>query len=135
MFIEKENSKDDATKNKNGSLGFVNYGTLSSDYNALLDEAYKLKDGKFSTDVITSTLGYHIVYRVEIKEKASLEKAKESIIDTLAKELRNDDATISINALKELRKEYGVDITDDEIQKQYALYIQNALASAQSSEQ
>jgi len=50
--LAKKNSKDDATKDKNGSLGFVNYGTLSSDYDALLDVAYKLKDGEYSTEVI-----------------------------------------------------------------------------------
>ncbi|MBQ6687594.1 MAG: peptidylprolyl isomerase [Bacilli bacterium] len=133
--LAKENSKDDATKNKNGSLGFVNYGTLSSEYNELLDAAYKLNDKEFSTEVIKTSLGYHVIYRVEIKEKASLEDKKEEIIETLSKELLAKDATISINALKELRKEYGVEITDSEIQKQYALYIQNALSRAQNTEE
>lgn len=133
--LAKENSKDEATKNKNGSLGFVNYGTLSSDYDALLDEAYKLNDGEYSTEVITTTLGYHIIYRVEIKEKEALKNVKEDIIETLAQELLSEDTTISINALKELRKEYGMEITDDEIQEQYALYIQNSLANAQSTEE
>ena len=131
--LAKENSQDDATKDKGGSLGFVNYGTLSSDYDALLDAAYKLNDGEFSTEVITTTLGYHVIYRVEIKEKASLKDSKETIIETLAEELINEDSTISINALKDLRKEYGVDIHDNEIKSQYAQYIQNALASAQQS--
>ena len=131
--LAKENSKDDATKAKGGSLGFVNYGTLSSDYDALLDAAYKLEDGEFSTEVITTTLGYHVIYRVEIKEKASLKDSKESIIETLAENLLNEDKTITINALKELRKEYGVNIEDKEIQKQYAQFIQNALSNAQQS--
>lgn len=131
--LAKENSKDEATKNKGGSLGFVNYGTLSADYDALLDAAYKLKDGEFSTKVITTSLGYHIIYRVEIKEKAELKDAKNSIIDTLAEELLTNDKAISINALKELRKEYGVNIEDKEIQKQYATFIQNALSAAQQS--
>lgn len=133
--LAKEHSKDDATKKKGGSLGFVNYGTLSSEYNALLDEAYKLTDNEFSTKVITTSLGYHIVYRVEIKEKESLKKVKDSIIETLSKELIEKDTTIAINALKELRKEYGVNIEDDEIQSQYAKFIQNNLASAQQTEQ
>lgn len=133
--LAKEKSLDEATKNKNGSLGFVNYGKLSSDYNALLDVAYELKDGEFSTKVITTELGYHVIYRVEIKDKASLEDVKDSIIGTLADKLLSEDNTVSINALKELRKEYGVEITDSEIQKQYATYIQNALASAQQSEE
>lgn len=133
--LAKENSQDDATKKKNGSLGFVNYGTLSSDYDALLDAAYKLNDGEYSTEVITTSLGYHIIYRVEIKEKETLKNVKKDIINTLAQELISSDATVSINALKELRKDYGMEITDDEIQKQYAQYIQNSLASAQNTEE
>lgn len=133
--LAKENSLDEATKDKNGSLGFVNYGTLSSDYDALLDAAYKLNDDEYSKEVITTPLGYHIIYRTEIKEKASLDNVKESIVETLAEELISKDTTISINALKELRKKYGMEITDDEIQKQYALFIQNSLASAKSEEE
>lgn len=133
--LAKEHSKDDATKDKNGALGLVNYGKLSSDYNNLLDAAYELKVGEFSTKVITTELGYHVILCVEKKEKESLDNVKDSIIETLSQELLNEDASISINALKDLRKKYGVEIQDSEIHTQYANYIQNALASAQSSEE
>ena len=133
--LAKENSKDDATKNKKGSLGFVNYGTMSSEYDALLDEAYKLNDGEYSKEVITTTLGYHIVYRVEIKEKTSLKDSKKSIVETLSQEKLANDKTLAIYALKNLRNKYGVEITDDELQKQYAAFIQNSIASAQQSQE
>jgi hypothetical protein len=35
--------------------------------------------------------------------------------------------------MQALRKSYGVDIIDSEIQSQYATYIQNALASTSSN--
>lgn len=133
--LAKEHSQDDATKDKNGALGLVNYGKLSSDYNELLDAAYELKVGEFSTKVITTKLGYHVVLCVDKKEKESLDKVKDSIIETLAQELLEDDAAASINALKDLRKKYGVEITDSEIQNQYATYIQNALSNAQNSQE
>ena len=44
-----------------------------------------------------------------------------------------EDATVSIKAMQELRKSYGVDIIDSEIKTQYANYIQNALTQAQKS--
>lgn len=129
-----EYSEDESTKDNGGSLGYINNGTLSSSYDEILETALSLSDGEFSTEVITTELGYHVIYREASKEKASIEDVTDSIKETLAEELLNDDATVQIEALQQLRKDYGVDIVDSEIQSQYASYIQNALASAQSSD-
>ena len=59
---------DETTKENGGSLGFINKDTLSSEYDELVTAAYKLKDGKYSTSVITTELGYHVVLRTETKE-------------------------------------------------------------------
>ena len=74
--LAKEQSQDETTKDNGGSLGFINKNTLSDDYAELVDAAYKLKDGKYSTKVVTTELGYHIVLRTESKEKASLSQLK-----------------------------------------------------------
>ncbi len=128
--LAKEYSEDESTKNDGGSLGYINNGTLSSSYDEIIKNAFKLKNGEFSTEVITTELGYHVILREDQKEKANLDDVKDTIIDTLSKNKLQDDATISIKALQNLRKEYGIDINDSEIQKQYANYIQNALTSA-----
>ena len=39
---------------------------------------------------------------------------------------------MSITAMTELRKKYGVDIVDSEIQKQYGKYISNTIANLES---
>lgn len=131
--LAKEYSEDESTKNDGGSLGYINNGTLSSSYDEILKTAFQLKNGEFSTEIITTELGYHVILREGSKEKASFDDVKDSIIETLANELLSSDATISIKAMQQLRKDYGVDIIDSEIQTQYAKYIQNALAQAQSS--
>ena len=82
--LAKEQSMDEGTKENGGSLGFINKDTLSSEYDELVTAAYNLKDGKFSTKVITTELGYHVVLRTETKEKASLEDVKEDIVSDLA---------------------------------------------------
>ena len=63
--LAKEYSKDDDTKNKGGALGKINYGTLSSSYDELIDAATKLKDGEYSTSVITTELGYHVILKTK----------------------------------------------------------------------
>ncbi len=132
--LAKEYSKDDDTKNKGGALGKINYGKLSSSYDELINAATKLKDGEYSTSVITTELGYHVILKTKSYEKDTLENLKESILKTLADEyIKDNSSSVGINALQHYRKEYGMDIQDDEIKKQYSNYIQNMLASIASS--
>ncbi|MBO5095860.1 MAG: peptidylprolyl isomerase [Bacilli bacterium] len=128
--LAKKHSQDDDTKEKGGDLGYINYGTLSSAYDELVDSALNLKNGKFSTKVITTELGYHVIYRVSQKEKAELKEVKDDIITTLSEEKLKEDSTISGQALQYYRKKYGLKITDDEVQKQYANYVQSTLTPA-----
>lgn len=135
--LAKEYSEDEDTKDKGGSLGKINYGTLSSSYDELIDAAEKLKDGEYSTKVITTELGYHVILKTKSYEKDTLENLKDKILETLAEEYITDNSSsVGLNALQHYRKEHGMEIQDDEIKKQYSNYIQNALASianAQSS--
>ncbi len=131
--LAKEYSEDESTKNDGGSLGYINNGTLSSNYDEILKNAFKLKNGEFSTEIITTSLGYHVILREDSKEKAKLEDVKDTITETLATKLMQEDATVSVKAMQELRKSYNVDIIDSEIKTQYANYIQNALTQAQKA--
>ena len=130
--LAKEHSKDESTKDNGGSLGYINTGTLSSAYDEIVKIASTLKDNSFSTEVITTELGYHVIYRENQKEKASLDDVKDSIRETLGEKKLDSDSTMSITALTELRKKYGVDIIDSEIQKQYGKYISNSIANIES---
>ena len=129
----KENSMDDATKDKDGSLGKINKSTLGDDYKELVDAAYKLKDGALNGSVVKTELGFHIIYKVKSYEKASLKDSRDSIVETLASELRSDDSTISMKALQFYRKEQGLEIIDEELKTQYAAYVQNGLTEQESS--
>lgn len=126
--LAKKYSEDESTKEDGGSLGYINDGTLSESYDEILKEAFQLKNGEFSTEVITTELGYHVILREASKEKAAYDDVKNTIQETLANNLLGEDTTIATKAMQDLRKEYGVDIIDSEIQTQYATYIQNALS-------
>lgn len=132
--LAKEYSKDKGTSSNGGNLGFINKGTLDSAYDELVDAAYKLKDGEYSTNYVTTELGYHIILRTESKDKASLEDIKDSIIETLGREKLQKDQTLTITALQELRKKYNMEFTDTELQKQYANYIQSAKAQIKNQQ-
>lgn len=126
--LAKEQSQDETTKDNGGSLGFINKNTLSDDYAELVDAAYKLKDGKYSSKVVTTELGYHIVLRTESKEKASLDEVKDQILEELGAEYLSKNQVAAVEALREIRKENDFEIVDSELKSQYATYIQNELA-------
>ena len=131
--LAKNNSQDESTSKNGGSLGYINYGTLSENYDAIVNEAIKLKNGAYSTTAIKTALGYHIILRTNQKDKAKLDDVKDTIVEKLAKELSANDSTVAVKAMQELRKEYNMEIQDSELKEQYAKYIQSALSQNQNN--
>lgn len=125
--LAKEYSDDDATKKKGGELGYINLNNLSSNYDELVNAAVKLKDGEYSTKVITTELGYHVILRVKQKDKGTLKDASDTIRTILSQDTLQKDADIKVKAMKYYREEYGVKIIDSELSSQYNHYMSNAL--------
>lgn len=128
--LAKEYSDDTSNKDKGGDLGYFNTGDMLEEFEKA---AFALKKGKYTTTPVKTKYGYHIILKTDEKEKPSLEDKKEEIIKTLVSEAKSNDTALSINALVELRKEYGMNIEDDEMSKLYSTYISNSLLSAKSN--
>lgn len=133
--LVKEYSEDETTKEKDGNLGFINYGDLDSNYDELLDSVYKLKDGNYSKEVITTELGYHVIYRNASKEKAPLKDLKDEIIETLANKKMQEDTEIALNSVKYYRELYNLKIVDSELNRQYGIYLNNLANRANQTEE
>lgn len=125
--LAKEYSDDDATKKKGGELGYINLNNLNSNYDELVNAANKLKDGEYSTKVITTELGYHVIYRVKQKDKGTLKDASDNIRTILSQDTLQKDANITAKAMKHYREEYGVKIIDSDINSQYNKHMQSVL--------
>ena len=128
--LAKEYSDDTSNKDKGGDLGYFNTGDMLEEFEKA---AFALKKGKYTTTPVKTKYGYHIILKTDEKEKPSLEDKKEEIINTLVSEAKSNDTALSINALVELRNEYGMNIEDDEMSKLYSTYISNSLLSAKSN--
>lgn len=128
--LAKEYSSDESNASKGGDLGYFNKGEMES---AFEEAAYKLELNKYTTTPVKTSYGYHIILKTGEKEKASLKDSKEKIVSTLASELRTNDNTIQINSLVDLRKEYGMEIQDSDLKKQYETYISNQLLAAKTT--
>ena len=132
--LAKEYSMDETTKDNGGTLGFINKDTLSSSYDELVNAAFKLKDGEYSTSVVTTELGYHIILRVESKEKDDLDSVRDKILEDLANTYYSEHPSAALEAMRELRKEYKMEIIDTDLKSSYANAIQNQLAAYQEQE-
>ena len=133
--LVEEYSEDESTIDDGGALGRINYGTLGDRYDELVSAAAELKVGEYSTEVITTELGYHVILKTNEYDKESLEDLQEEIRDTLSEDYITDNSSsIGFYALQHYRNEYGMDIVDDEVAKQYSDYVQNAVAAIQNAE-
>ena len=128
--LAKEYSDDDSNKDKGGDLGYFNKGDMVTEFETA---AYALKLNKYTTTPVKTKFGYHIILKTGEKEKEALDKVKDTIITTLAVKAKEDDNTMQINALVELRKKYGMKIEDSSLSKQYSTYISNQILQAQSN--
>ena len=127
--LAKKYSTDTSNSEKGGELGYFNKGEMVA---AFEKAAYALKLNTYSKEPVKTEFGYHIILKTGEKEKETLANTKTKIINTLASALQNSDATLSINALVDLRKAYGVEIEDSSINSKYSTFISNQLINAQS---
>lgn len=114
--LAKEYSKDSSNASKGGDLGYFNKGDMLSEFETA---AYKLKVGSYTATPVKTKYGYHIILKTGEKEKETLDKVKDKIIKALCEDKVNNDATVQVNALTNMRKKYGVKIEDSKINSQY----------------
>ena len=126
--LAKKYSDDDDTKNKGGSLGYINKGDYGED--AFDTEVWSLEIGNYSNTPVKTSSGYEIVYVTKEKDKKELDDVKDEIIDALVDEKIASSSTLQLDALKQLRKDYGLNIEDEELKSSYNKYLDEQYTSA-----
>lgn len=96
-------------------------------YNASLESAYmeamqKLENDSYSKEPVKTSYGYHVIYRIDQKEKPSLEDVKEEIIDSLVATKKSEDTYIQYKALEKMREDNNLTFTDTVLEKKYDNY-------------
>ena len=119
-------SFDDVKEEYKDQITYEELGYKS--YNANLESAYmeamqKLENNSYSKEPVKTSYGYHVIYRIDQKEKPALEDVKEEIIDSLVSEKKSDDKNISYVALDKMREESGLKFSDTVLEKKYNTYI------------
>ncbi len=124
-------SDDSATLTNGGSLGTINnYGALDISYDELVNAAYDLKDGEYTTKIVVTEFGYHVILRTSSEDKGSLEDLTDDIRAFLANNLVISDSNqMTFDMLLYYRDLYEMEITDSELKNQYDDYVKEAKKS------
>lgn len=96
-------------------------------YNASLESAYmeamqKLENNSYTKEPVQTSYGYHVIYRIDQKEKPSLEDVKEEIITSLVSEHKSEDTSVQYKALDKMREDAKLKFTDTVLEKKYETY-------------
>lgn len=125
--LAKENSDDTGSATKGGDLGYFNKGDMVKEFETA---AYNLKVKEYTKEPVKTSYGYHIILKTGEKDKAKLKDVKKEIIEKLVEKKKEEDKTITVTALDEIRKNYKLKIKDSKLKKIYKEYINESKESA-----
>lgn len=126
--LAKEHSDDPGSSADGGLIDYFNIDDNMDE--AFLNASIKLKKGKYSSEPVKSSFGYHIILKVDQKKKPKLKDSKEAILNTLMEEKLSSDATLRYNALIAIREEAGIKFKDNQLKKEYNELMEDLIDSA-----
>lgn len=129
--LAKENSDDTGSASNGGDLGYFNKGEMVQEFE---DAAFALKVNEYTKEPVKTTYGYHIILKTGEKDKEKLTKdLKKEIKDKIVAKKKEDDPTITVTTLDEIRKKYKLKFKDSKLKKLYKEYINEAIKNAEQS--
>ena len=129
--LAKEYSDDTGSASDGGLIDYFNKDDNMDE--AFLNASIDLEEGKYTEEPVQSSYGYHIILKVDQKKKPKLKEVRDDVIQTLADNKLNEDASLRYNALIAIREEAGIKFNDDSLKKDYDDLMQQLLDSVNSS--
>ena len=114
--LAKKYSKDEGTATNGGDLGYFNLDEMVEEFSNAVKE---LKVDEYTKEPVKSSYGYFVILRIKQNEKPALEEVEDDIISTLTNKKLSEDENLTIKALVEVRKNYGLNIVDSDVSKEY----------------
>lgn len=106
----------------------LKYVAFNASYEStFMDALVKLDENSYTKEPVKTTYGYHVIYRFDQKEKASLEDLKDSIIETLSDKMNEEDSNLYNKTMIKMREEAKLEFKDTVMEKKYKDYCNNLL--------
>ena len=93
----------------------------------------ELKKGKYTTEPVKTKFGYHIILKVDEKEKAELKDVKSDIKEKLTAQKLQEDNSLYYQTLVKYREKQKITYKDDSLKKQYNEYMDKLIENSKSS--
>lgn len=127
--LAKKYSTDESNKEKGGDLGYFQPSDMVDEFS---EAVRNLKDGEYTKKPVKTKFGYHIILRVDQKEKESLDSLKDSIKEKLASQKISDDNSVYYESLVKFRESKELKWNDTELEKSYNDYMNNLIKQSKS---
>lgn len=128
--LAEEYSDDEATAKNGGDLDYFNTDDMDENF---MDAVKKLDNDEYTKEPVKTQYGYHIILKVDQKEKPKLKEVKDSIKETLANNKLNNNSTLHYETLMDIREENNIKWNDDELKKQYNELMDQLIKASSSS--
>ena len=128
--LAKKYSTDKATAKNGGDLGYFNKDDMDANF---WNAALNLEKGKYSSEPVESSYGYHIILKVDTKEKKSLKSMKSEIKEKLAQQKLDTDKTVYYDTLMSIREDNKMTFGDSELEKEYKEYMDTLKENAKKN--
>ncbi|MGN1270670.1 MAG: peptidylprolyl isomerase [Clostridia bacterium] len=101
-------------------LGYNGFNSgLVTEY---VEASKALENGTYSKEPVKTEYGYHVIYKVDQKDKPSLEEATNDIVKILGEDLEAEDSYIKYKALIKLREDNNLKFKDSVYKEEYNEY-------------
>ncbi len=127
--LAKEYSTDTSNNEKGGDLGYFDPNDMVDEFK---EAVLKLKNDEYTTEPVKTKFGYHIILRVDQKEKESLDSLKDSIKEKLASQKISDDNSVYYESLVKFRESKELKWNDTKLEKSYNDYMNNLIEQSKS---
>ena len=127
--LAKEYSTDTSNNEKGGDLGYFDPNDMVDEFK---EAVLKLKNDEYTTEPVKTKFGYHIILRVDQKEKESLDSLKDFIKEKLASQKISDNNSVYYESLVKFRESKELKWNDTELEKSYNDYMNNLIEQSKS---
>ena len=91
------------------------------------------RNGEYTKEPVKTKFGYHIILKVDEKEKEKLKDVKEDIKTKLTAKKMEDDNSIYYKSLIKYRESKKLTWKDDDLKKQYNAYMDKLIENSKKS--
>lgn len=114
--LAEDNSDDTATYADGGLIEDFSKKDVVEEF---WEASQKLENGKFTTEPVKTTYGYHIILKVSSTPVEKYKDIKDEVKKAYAENKLSEDSTLMAKKWDELRKQYKLSIEDDFIKELY----------------